>query len=93
MVPWFYNAGKLAFRILLLLLTRLELNGQQNIPHQGPLLVIANHLSLADPPLLSICLGREAKFMAKAKLFRFRVLGYFLQSLGAFPVRQRKPDG
>jgi len=75
-----------------LLLTRLELNGQQNIPHQGPLLVIANHLSLADPPLLSICLGREAKFMAKAKLFRFRVLGYFLQSLGAFPVRQGKPD-
>jgi len=90
--PWFYHASKLALKILLYIFTRLEVKGQQNIPNQGPLLVIANHLSLADPPLLNIYLGREVKFMAKAKLFRFRILGYFFRSLGAFPVRQGKPD-
>ena len=91
-MPWFYHVSRLIVRIVLFLLTRRELIGQQNIPNRGPLLVVANHLSLADPPLLNICLGREVMFMAKAKLFRFRVLGYFIRSLGAFPVRQGRPD-
>ena len=30
--------------------------------------------------------------MAKAKLFRFRVLGYFMRGLGTFPVHQGRPD-
>ena len=79
-------------RTLLWLLTRRQVRGLENIPIQGPLLVIANHLSLADPPLLNITLEREVRFMAKAKLFRFRVLDYFMRGLGAFPVNQGHPD-
>jgi len=91
-VPWFYYVSRLIVRILLLLLTRRQVRGKENIPSQGPLLVVANHLSLADPPLLNISLEREVIFMAKAKLFRFRVLGYFMRGLGAFPVHRGRPD-
>jgi len=91
-VPWFYYVSRLIARILLLLLTRRQVRGKENIPSQGPLLVVANHLSLADPPLLNISLEREVIFMAKAKLFRFRVLGYFMRGLGAFPVHRGRPD-
>ncbi|MBN2386625.1 MAG: 1-acyl-sn-glycerol-3-phosphate acyltransferase [Anaerolineales bacterium] len=31
------------------LLTRLEINGEENLPHQGPLLVVGNHFSFVDP--------------------------------------------
>ena len=91
-MPWFYHASRLMVRVLLLLLTRWQVRGRENIPSQGPLLVVANHLSLADPPLLNISLGGKVIFMAKEKLFRFRVLGYFIRSLGAFPVHRGRPD-
>ena len=74
------------------MLTHRQVIGKENVPIQGPLLVIANHLSLADPPVLNVTLEREVRFMAKAKLFRFRVLDYFMRGLGAFPVNQRRPD-
>ena len=91
-MPWFYYVSRLMVRILLVLLTRRQVRGKENIPSQGPLLVVANHLSLADPPVLSFSLEREMIFMAKAKLFRFRVLGYFMHGLGAFPVHGGRPD-
>lgn len=91
-MPWFYHVSRLMVRVLLLLLTRRQVIGRENIPSQGPLLVVANHLSLADPPLLNISLRRKVIFMAKEKLFRFRVLSYFIRSLGAFPVHRGRPD-
>ena len=91
-MPWFYYVSRLMVRILLFLLTRRQVRGKGNIPNRGPLLVVANHLSLADPPLLNISLEREVRFMAKAKLFRFRVLSYFMRSLGAFPVHRGRSD-
>ena len=72
--------------------TRRQVRGRENIPVQGPLLVVANHLSVADPPLLNLSLERQIIFMAKDKLFRFRGLSCFLRGLGAFPVRQGQPD-
>ena len=91
-MPWFYYASRLIVRILLLLLTRRQVRGRENIPNQGPLLVVANHLSLADPPLLNISLGRKVIFMAKEKLFRYVVLRHVIRSLGAFPVHRGRPD-
>ncbi|MBA7507369.1 Bifunctional protein Aas [subsurface metagenome] len=79
-------------RMLLLLLTRWRVRGRENVPSQGPLLVVANHLNLADPPLLWVSLGRKALFMAKEELFRFRFSGYFIRGFGAFPVHRGQLD-
>jgi 1-acyl-sn-glycerol-3-phosphate acyltransferase len=79
-------------RILLVLLTRWRVKGKDNIPRQGPLLVVANHLNLADPPLLGVSLNRKAIFMAKKELFRPGPIGYFIRSFGAFPVYRGQLD-
>jgi 1-acyl-sn-glycerol-3-phosphate acyltransferase len=70
------------------LLTRRRVMGGENVPRQGPLLVVANHLNLADPPLLAISLGRLATFMAKEELFHPWPMGYYFRGVGAFPVRR-----
>jgi len=79
-------------RMLLLLLTRWRVKGRENVPSQGPVLVVANHLNLADPPLLGVSLGRKMVFMAKKELFRFRFLGYFIHGFGAFPIHRGQLD-
>jgi len=91
-VPWFYYVGRLLVRILLLLLTRWQVKGRKNIPNQGPVLVVVNHLNLADSPLVAVSLGRKAIFMAKEELFRSRFSSYFVGKFGAFPVHRGQLD-
>ena len=87
-----YHIGRLIVKLLLPLLTRYRVRGRDNIPIQGPLIVIANHLSLIDPPLLGFSLGRRAMFLAKEELFRFKLLSYLMGSLGAFPISKGRLD-
>lgn len=73
-------------RLLVLLLTSYSIRGKKNVPPSGPVLVVANHLSVSDPPVLGMCLGRRAVFMAKEELFRHWLSRYFVSQFGAFPV-------
>jgi len=91
-VNWFYYIAKTVVKVLLKLLTRWQVNDIGNVPSQGPVLVVANHINLADPPLLGVSLGRRVRFMAKKELFHFRVIGFFMSSLGAFPVYRGQLD-
>jgi len=90
-VPWFYHLARAIVRGLLLL-TRWQVKGKENIPDQGPLIIVANHLSLADPPVLNVSLTRKVIFMAKEELFRHKIAGYFIRSFGAFPVHRGQLD-
>lgn len=84
--------GRVIARALFTLTTRWEVRGRENIPAEGPVLVVANHLNLTDPPLLSVSLGRETIFMAKEELFRSPLSAYFVGNFGAFPVHRGKLD-
>ena len=92
-MPWFYYVASAIVRVVIKLLTRCQVRGMENVPSQGPLLIVSNHLSLADPPLISVILNRKKViFMAKKELFRPRVIGYFISSFGAFPVHRGQLD-
>jgi len=66
--------------------------GLEHVPLQGPLVVVANHGSHLDPPLLGHALGRPVAFMAKAELFEVPVLGAVIRACGAYPVRRGASD-
>ena len=89
---WVYYTGRVLTRVLLLFLTRWRVRGKENIPSQGPLLIVANHLNVADPPILGVSISRKALFMAKEELFRPRFSSYFIRNFGAFPVRRAGLD-
>ncbi len=48
----FYSFACLGVRLLLRLLTRCHVEGLENVPASGPLLLVSNHLNLIDPPVL-----------------------------------------
>ena len=87
---WFYYIGRFLTRVLLLLLTRWQVRGKENIPTKGPLLIVANHLALADSPIIGVSVGRKAMFLAREELFDSRLSGYFVRNFGALPVRRGK---
>lgn len=82
------GVARSVFRIVL----PMHIVGEEFVPSDGPLLVVANHLSNADPPLLVIAFPRPLFFLGKAELFRFRPLGWLLRRLGGSPVERGTPD-
>ena len=89
---WLYLIGKLIVGAFFRLFTCWRVEGKENVPPKGAVLVVANHINFNDPPLLGVSLGRQVVFMAKEELFRFRPLGYFLSSMGSFPVHRGRLD-
>ena len=62
------------------------------VPLNGPLVVVANHGSHLDPPLLGHALPRPVSFMAKAELFKIPVIGPLITAMGAYPVSRGASD-
>ena len=69
-----------------------KVHGYFNIPRKGSLIVVSNHGSHLDPPLLGHALGRPIGFMAKAELFKIPIMGYLIRQLGAYPVKRGGSD-
>lgn len=72
---------------------RLRVSGRENIPADGAVLIVSNHISQIDPPVLGVAaLPRKSHYMAKAELFRIPLLRRAIYRLGAFPVERGGAD-
>ena len=69
-----------------------QLIGRENIPQKDSFIMVSNHGSLLDPPLLGHALGRNISFMAKAELFKIPILGFIIKACGAYPVKRGIAD-
>lgn len=62
--------------------------GAEHMPPSGPVLVVANHASDFDPPIVSSCVRRPVSYMAKQELFKVPVLASAIRAYGAYPVNR-----
>ena len=69
-----------------------KVEGLENVPLEGPVIVACNHVSYWDPVLIGCALPRQVFFMAKDDLFEKPVLGFLIKKLGAFPVKRKQGD-
>ncbi len=66
--------------------------GAENIPQTGSLVVVSNHASNYDPPLVSYCVRRPVAYMAKEELFKIPILKQVIELYGAYPVSRGSAD-
>ena len=70
--------------------TRRTWRGQENVP-PGPVILVANHLSHADPLMLAhyvYDLPREPRFLGKEAVFQVPFVGMVVRGAGQIPVRR-----
>jgi 1-acyl-sn-glycerol-3-phosphate acyltransferase len=70
----------------------LKVSGQKYVPHEGGVLLVANHQSYLDPVLVGVRLDRPLNYIAKSELFENPQFAKLLRWLHSFPVHQGHPD-
>jgi 1-acyl-sn-glycerol-3-phosphate acyltransferase len=79
----------------MLVLTRRTWAGQEHVPARGGVILVANHISQADPLAIAHFVydaRRWPSFLAKDSLFTIPVLGWLLREVGQIPVKRGTAD-
>jgi len=82
----FYRICWLILRFYMRVFCRLKIEGAENVPRQGGVIVAANHVGAADPPFIGTCVNREFHFLAKKELFKNFFLRTLIENLNSIPV-------
>lgn len=88
---WFYGMVYYLVKLFLRCFYRLEIQGLEHFrPGKG--VIVGNHVSNFDPPVLSVSCPEEVHFIAKASLFRNRFFSWIIRKLHAHPVSRGQKD-
>jgi 1-acyl-sn-glycerol-3-phosphate acyltransferase len=73
-------------------LFKFQVFGAKNIPNNGGVLLMTNHVSFVDPIFLGAAVNRNLRYMARSTLFKPGIIEWFLLNMSAFPVNRGAPD-
>lgn len=71
---------------------RLQVVGAENVPRDGAFIVSPNHRSNLDTPVVAAITPRRLRYMGKESLWKSAAGGWFLTTLGGFPVQRGSAD-
>lgn len=87
-----YESAKFLVKCYYKLRFKITVIGEDRVPSSGPVMLVSNHISDFDPPLIGLALERQLSFFAKSELFELPVIGKIFPSLNAIPVSRGKSD-
>ena len=71
---------------------RPKIIGRENIPKEGSILVVGNHVHIMDQCNIVIATKRCLRYMAKKEYFDNKKVAWFFRSCGCIPVDRSKKD-
>ncbi len=74
------------------LIYKLRVQGLENIPQEGPALLISNHISYMDPPILGGAVPRPLVFVMYHRIYKNPILGWMFRSARAIPIAPSSED-
>ena len=87
-----FNCIKLIVRAYVAVFYNVRVEGIDNFPSKGALVLCANHTFIKDLILIGSIAPRKIHWMAKAELFKIPVFGALIKALGAFPINRGAHD-
>ena len=78
--------------IIISLLYRVRPTGLENIPDDGPAVVVCNHVSFVDPIILGGSIRRPMRFVMYHKIFEIPFLNFFFRNAKAIPIASASED-
>jgi 1-acyl-sn-glycerol-3-phosphate acyltransferase len=81
-----YGLAKSIVRVFVSVAFRTRYSGEANVPRTGGALLVSNHQSHLDPPVIGAGCPRQMSYLARVTLFRFSPFGWLLQSVGGIPI-------
>lgn len=85
-----YGFTKLIAAIIFHLCYRLRVQGVENIPHHGPVIILPKHQYWTDIPIVSLALRPQLNYVAKTELFKIPYVKTFISLLGGIPVDRER---
>jgi 1-acyl-sn-glycerol-3-phosphate acyltransferase len=70
---------------------RIHIRGRENIPPEGPGILVPKHQFWTDIPLVGLAVRRPVSYIAKKELFVYPGIRHFLSSLGGIPLDRGNP--
>lgn len=89
---WYQFIRGLARWVIFPILGGFKSVGEERVPWEGPVLIAPIHLSHLDPPAVACGHPRVVRTMAKSELFKIPIMGPFIRTIGAFPVKRGEGD-
>lgn len=71
---------------------RLRREGLDNIPEEGPAVLVCNHVSFVDSLVIMGCAPRPVRFVMDYRIFRIPLLNYIFRHSGAIAIAPAKED-
>jgi 1-acyl-sn-glycerol-3-phosphate acyltransferase len=88
-----YYIARRVLNVLFRVIWRPRLEGLENVPKSGPVLIASNHLSFSDSVIIPVVMPRRVHFLAKQEYFttpgfKGRAMKVFFTIVGAVPVKR-----
>lgn len=84
--------AKCVIRFIAKVILRTEISGMENLPREGPVLVVINHISFVDPFLLYVTLPRPLIGLGKAELWDHLISRTIARAWGTIPLHRGEMD-
>ena len=78
--------------MLINLLYRIRISGMENIPRDGPAVLVCNHVSFADALVVGGCVDRPTRFVMHYKIFQIPIFKFIFESAKTIPIASARED-
>ncbi len=71
---------------------RVDKSGLENIPDEGPCIVVCNHVSFVDAVVIAACVRRPVRFVMDHRIFRVPLLSFIFRTMRTIPIAPASED-
>src|SRR5664279_2277545 len=71
---------------------RVDQQGLERIPAEGPCVIVCNHVSYVDAVVIAACVRRPIRFVMDHRIFRVPILNFIFRTMRTIPIAPASED-